>query len=88
MQCDLVVIFGLILTVEVEAQYPFEKFPAAPLQVTDSWTGYDKNDGKFYWILAFPNFYSDSSSMTVQITTFPKSDSSLFRIYRARNKYR
>jgi hypothetical protein len=80
------ILFLIVGTQPVLAQYPFERFPMAPLQVTDAWIRYDKGGGKYHWTLTFPDFYGDSASMTVQITTLPNSDSSLFRVYRGKKQ--
>jgi hypothetical protein len=79
-------LFVFIIASQARAQFPFEQFPTAPLQFAGAWTRYDKGDGKYHWTLTFPEFYKDSASMTVQITTFPKSDTSLFRIFRGKKQ--
>jgi hypothetical protein len=92
----IIILLSLIFSREIRAQYPFEKFPAASFQKFGTWDVYDRveDEGKIHWVMKLPAFYKDSSSITVQITTFSRSsrkdarfkfstrDTCLIRIYR------
>jgi hypothetical protein len=91
----LVVLSAFILH-EAYSQFPFENFPQSKLQQAGPWEVYSRvaKEGKVHWAIKIPNFYGDSSSMTVQLTAFVETteetrtfissttDTSLIRIYR------
>jgi hypothetical protein len=77
------------------SQYPFEKLPSPKLQNIGPWEVYSRvaKEGKVHWAIKIPNFYHDSSSMTVQLTSFVRhgktdqfifstKDTTIIRIYR------
>lgn len=93
---------GLLLTLlllvglsDARAQYPFEKFTAVKFRKAGPWEVYSrvKKEGKVHWVIKVPHFYGDSSSLTVQVTSFvkpgksdmfvfPTQDTSIIRIFK------
>ena len=48
-------------------QYPFDKFAKPDFKLYNDWKAYDKTD-KMHETITVPNFYQDSSSLTIQFT--------------------
>ena len=73
MQSHIKLVVLLYLVVHnAYAQFPFEKFPPAKLQKVGPWEVYSRvaKEGKVHWTKKLPDFYPDSSSMTIQLTSF------------------
>jgi hypothetical protein len=77
------------------SQYHFEKFPAAKLDKVGPWEVHSRvaKEGKVHWTKKIQNFYADSSSMTIQLTSFVRhgkdnrfifstKDTTIIRIYK------
>jgi hypothetical protein len=66
------------------AQFPFEKFPPITYQEFRNWKTYDKweSDKKIHFTITAPDFFTNHDTLTIQLTGFQKSDSSLVRIFR------
>lgn len=89
----------LVVFYNTYSQFPFESFPSANLVKAGPWEVYSRveKEGKVHWAIKIPNFYSDSSSMTVQLTSFVRSskssefifstrDTTIIRIYRGKQQ--
>lgn len=68
-----------------KAQYPFEKFDSIKYLSFNDWKLYDWREKKhvIHYTLSVPNFYSNSDTMTIQLTSFVENwDSSYIRIFK------
>jgi hypothetical protein len=80
----LLLIFVLTYNI-ASGQYPFDKFAKPNFKLYKDWKAYDKTD-KMHETITVPNFYQDSSSLTIQFTldkSKPKNEN-VIRIYKGK----
>jgi hypothetical protein len=68
----------------VYGQYPFDKFEKPTFKFYNDWKAYDKTD-RMHETIAVPNFYQDSTSLTIQFTLDKSSEENVIRIYKGKN---
>lgn len=81
---SLLLISLLTITTLVLGQdkYPFEKFPSIKYTEFKDWKIYKKAD-RIHFTLTIPDFFSNTDSLTIQLTSFEiKWDSSYIRLFR------
>ncbi len=75
----------MFLALQVNAQYPFEKYDSLTYRQFNNWKKYDWTEKKkiIHQTLSIRSFYKNHDSLTIQLTSFTdKWDSSYIRIYR------
>jgi hypothetical protein len=81
----LYLLLACLLTVILcKAQYPFEQYPAVTYREFKKWKVYDRQakESKIHFTLMIPQFFTNGDSITLQLTSFNTSDSSLMRVFR------
>ncbi|SHI01570.1 hypothetical protein SAMN04488109_6795 [Chryseolinea serpens] len=78
----------LLFSYEIQAQYPFEKFPAILYKEFEDWKEYDRleKEQRIHFTLTIPDFYTNHDTVTIQLTGFQdQMDTSLIRVFRNKN---
>lgn len=80
----LLLIFVLTYNI-ASGQYPFDKFAKPDFKLYKDWKAYDKTD-KMHETITVPNFYQDSSSLTIQFTLDKSKtrNENVIRIYKGK----
>lgn len=79
-------IYGLITTVCVKGQYPFDKYEKLNYKFYNDWKSYDMYDKKekTHETITVPHFYNDSISLTIQFTYDKPKTENIIRIYKGK----
>jgi hypothetical protein len=77
----------VLLTGILKGQYPFEKYPALKYKAYNDWKINDRSEAKEKDVqntLTIPNFYDNSDTLTIQLTSFADHfwDNSVVGIFR------
>jgi hypothetical protein len=83
----LLLLILVLCTGILKGQYPFEKYPAIKYKAYNDWKTIDRSKEKEKDVqntLTIPNFYDNSDTLTIQLTSFTDHfwDNSVVRVFR------